>query len=91
MTQMPPQEALEDPQEFISYLKGQYSDDKEGLGEYLELLYEDYYNDNLTDSNRYYEMEEKEVDIGTFIDLAVIFGFVWERDDPSDEHKESNE
>lgn len=86
MTELPPGGVREDPEAFIEYLRNQYKSE-DGLAEYLELLYEDYYDGNLTDSERYYTVGEDEVDIGPIIDMAVFFGFVWERDDPDETHE----
>jgi hypothetical protein len=83
MTDIPPPEAQESTEAFIEYLQ---DNDAELLGEYLEMLKEDYYDDNLTDSGRYFNLDadEDEVDISSTIDLAVFFGFVWEREDPAE-------
>lgn len=75
----------DDPEDFIEFVRA-HQDGQEGLAEYLELLYEDYYDGNLVDGDRYYTMQAEDggehVRVGRLIDVAVLFGMAWERDDP---------
>jgi len=80
MTELPPDESREDTETFIEYLA---ENDGDLLAEYFRLLKEDYYNDELVGSDRYFQFGS--TDIHHIVDLAVIFGMVWEREDPSEE------
>lgn len=84
----------DDPDAFIEYLREQY-DAEEGLAEYLELLYEDYYDDRFDNTDRYYEVQDnpraEPVDIGRIIDASVLFGMVWERADSWNGSESTNE
>lgn len=73
-----------DTEAFIEHIRD-HQDGEEGLAEYLELLYEDFYEGDLT-RERHYTVAGSEhggnVNIGRIVDVAVYFGMVWERDDP---------
>lgn len=65
----------------------------EELAGYLEYLYEDWYDGKLADSGRYFTIEEvpeEGMDISRLLDIAVIFGMVWEREDPWQEIHEQD-
>lgn len=75
-----PEEAHLETDALLEYVREKGGDD---LADYLELLYEDYYNDDLTDSGRYFRVKKlASDDISSLIDIAVLFGMTWEREDP---------
>lgn len=79
---LPPAEAHTSTDGFLAYVE-EHGDDK--LPRYLRLLVDDYENDRLSGSSRHFTIEEVPedgMDIGRIIDLAVMFGMVWEREDP---------
>lgn len=86
MSEAPPDEYRDDTQAYLEYLDEQGASD---VADYLGILYDDYYDGNLTGSDRYftidtYEGVEVDMDIAWLIDIAVMFGWVWEREDPYD-------
>lgn len=70
----------DDVDEFIEYVEEVSGDDK--LATYFEMMVEDYEDGQFTESGRYFEFNGE--DISSIIDLSVIFGTVWERDDPEE-------
>lgn len=79
----------DDTDEFVEYIEARGGDK---IAEYLRMLRADYYANERRDG-RYFEIDCKQtdgdtIDIGPYLDLAVWFGTVWEREDP---HIENND
>lgn len=71
-----------DVDEFLRQLR---DDDLKFVADYFEMVLKDYDAGEFPEGsdNRYWDVEE-ETDISRFIDLAIMFGVEWERDENYD-------